>query len=183
MDDGFQVQLNFPFAVSYEKEKQVAHQNVNNIVKWIISKCSVSFVDLSVIRIDACDFFRFLQFRPHFKNILGTPRLPTVLKFSQNEILLQHFTFRPFGERSGQALDADLQLDVPDTQHLVLGEADELAAPVVKLDLHDGGHVTTQHAVRFGHHVRIPQQDVVVHSSRGCNKKKNEKSRRRLWNA
>ena len=53
-------------------------------------------------------------------------------------------TFRSLGEHAGQPLYADLQLDVPDAQHLVLREADQLTTRPVKLNLDHRSHVTTK---------------------------------------
>ena len=63
-----------------------------------------------------------------------------ILNFKVCKVL----TFWALGEHAGQPLDAHLKLDVPDTQHLVLREGDELPPTLVKLHLHDTGHVTPQ---------------------------------------
>ena len=54
-------------------------------------------------------------------------------------------TLRSFREHAGQSLDAHLELDVPDPQDLVFGEADELSSGLVELDLDYPRHVTSQH--------------------------------------
>ena len=58
---------------------------------------------------------------------------------------MQTLTFGALGEHAGEALDADLQLHIPDSQHLVLGEADELTTWLVELHLDDRRHVTAEH--------------------------------------
>jgi len=59
-------------------------------------------------------------------------------------LLLARLTLGTLGEHAGQPLNADLQLDIPDAQDLILGEADELAAGLDELDLHHRRHVATQ---------------------------------------
>ena len=54
-------------------------------------------------------------------------------------------TFWSFREHSGQTLNTNLQLNVPNAKYFVFREADKLTARFVELHLNDGGHVTSKH--------------------------------------
>ena len=69
---------------------------------------------------------------------------PHESRIAQVMLCVAH-TFRTFREHAGEALYADLQLHVPDTQHLVLAEADELTTRLVELHLNHRRHVATQY--------------------------------------
>jgi len=59
-----------------------------------------------------------------------------------NTILNVDLTFLSFRKHAGQSLDADLELDVPNTKHLVLWETDQLTTTFDEFHLNYTCHVT-----------------------------------------